>query len=214
MRKSDGVNMQASGVDISRFNDPLLDITGFGTEVDTDFKEFTSVRFKREGVTFLVNLLKSLLRCAVKLEFHYIDELIRLKDKVDATMARMVFNFRIEAYELEDDKKDILVMQFPLADHFVGSVGKETLQTAEEGVIVTGTYLTDKLLDFKGRLYLIHIRVIGKKETDETLLHFAIGKAKAVYAELFIIAFDGKVAALVDYENRIASSRNGAFAAI
>lgn len=46
-------------------------------------------------------------------------------------------------------------MQFLFADHFVGSIRKETLQTAEEGVIITETHLTDKFLNLKGRFHLI-----------------------------------------------------------
>ena len=40
-----------------RNHDPLLDIPGFGTEIHPDFEQFTAVRFKRQGVTFVVDLL-------------------------------------------------------------------------------------------------------------------------------------------------------------
>ena len=61
----------------------------------------------------------------------------------------------------------------------------------------------------------------GKKHSTCQIIHnvcggpyFVIWKAKTVYTKTFIIAFDGKVSAQVDYGNRIAPSRNGAFAAI
>ena len=94
----------------------------------------------------VMNLLQSLLGRAVQLEFHHIDKLVSLQDKVNASFARMIFHLGIEADKLEYDEKHILIMQFLFADHFVGSIRKETLQTAEEGVIITETHLTDKFL--------------------------------------------------------------------
>ena len=102
----------------------------------------------------VMNLLQSLLGRAVQLEFHHIDKLVSLQDKVNASFARMIFHLGIEADKLEYDEKHILVMQFLFADHFVGSIRKETLQTAEEGVIITETHLTDKFLNLKGRFHL------------------------------------------------------------
>ena len=88
----------------------------------------------------VMNLLQSLLGRAVQLEFHHIDKLVSLQDKVNASFARMIFHLGIEADKLEYDEKHILIMQFLFADHFVGSIRKETLQTAEEGVIITETH--------------------------------------------------------------------------
>ena len=125
-----------------------------------------------------MNLLQSLLGRAVQLEFHHIDKLVSLQDKVNAPFTRMIFHLGIEADKLEYDEKHILIMQFLFlfADHFVGSIRKETLQTAEEGVIITGTHLTDKFLNLKGRFHLIYVCVKREQETYKLLFHFLVRK--------------------------------------
>ena len=45
-----------------------------------------------------------------------------------------------------------------VADKFVGGVGKETLQAAEEGIGLSGFYLTYKLLYLERCLYQMCIR--------------------------------------------------------
>ena len=49
----------------------------------------------------VMNLLQSLLGRAVQLEFHHIDKLVSLQDKVNASFARMIFHLGIEADKLE-----------------------------------------------------------------------------------------------------------------
>ena len=51
----------------------------------------------------VMNLLQSLLGRAVQLEFHHIDKLVSLQDKVNASFARMIFHLGIEADKLEYD---------------------------------------------------------------------------------------------------------------
>ena len=48
----------------------------------------------------VMNLLQSLLGRAVQLEFHHIDKLVSLQDKVDAPFACMIFHLGIEADKL------------------------------------------------------------------------------------------------------------------
>ena len=120
----------------------------------------------------VMNLLQSLLGRAVQLEFHHIDKLVSLQDKVNASFARMIFHLGIEADKLEYDEKHILIMQFLFADHFVGSIRKETLQTAEEGVIITGTHLTDKFLNLKGRFHLIYVLSAGTTASESVPFDF------------------------------------------
>ena len=84
----------------------------------------------------VMNLLQSLLGRAVQLEFHHIDKLVSLQDKVNASFARMIFHLGIEADKLEYDEKHILVMQFLFTDNLVCSVCKEALQALEERIVV------------------------------------------------------------------------------
>ena len=111
---------------------------------------------------FFINLLQSFFCRTIQFKFHDIYEFVRLQNKVDAPFACMIFHFGIKAYEFENDKKHIFVMLLLLANHIIACICKETLQTSEERVIVTGTYFTDKLLNFKRRLHLIYVRIIRK----------------------------------------------------
>ena len=99
---------------ISFFYYSLFDIAGFSTEVHPYLKELPSVRSKGKRVMLVMNLLQSLLGRAVQLEFHHIDKLVSLQDKVNASFARMIFHLGIEADKLEYDEKHILVMQVPV----------------------------------------------------------------------------------------------------
>ena len=58
----------------------------------------------------VINLLQSLLGRAVQLEFHHINKLVSLQDKVDAPFACMLFHLGVKADKLEYDEKHILVM--------------------------------------------------------------------------------------------------------
>ncbi len=60
----------------------------------------------------------------------------------------MVFSFYIKTYKLEDNKEYILIVQFQVTNQFVRGIGEETLQAAEESVIVIGTYFMNKLLNY------------------------------------------------------------------
>ena len=133
----------------SGFNNPFFDIVGFSAEVYTDFKEFPSVHFERKGVMLVVDLPQSLFGRTVQFKFHYIGELISLQDKVDAPVTRFIFYVDVEADQFENNEKHVFVMQLLVTDHFVGSISKETLQAAEERVIITRFHFTDKLLNFK-----------------------------------------------------------------
>ena len=110
----------------------------------------------------VVNLLQSLFSGAVQFKLHYIDEFISLQDEVDASVVRVIFHVDVEADQFKDNKKHVFVIQFLVTNHFVGSVRKETPQTSEERIIITGTHLTNKLLNLKRGFYLIHIRIKRK----------------------------------------------------
>ena len=58
----------------------------------------------------------------------------------------MVFCFYIEPNQLEDDEQDVLVVYFQIANQFVGSVSKETLQAGEESFRITHPDFFDELL--------------------------------------------------------------------
>ena len=53
----------------------------------------------------VMNLLQSLLGRAVQLEFHHIDKLVSLQDKVNASFACMIFHLGVKADKLEYDRR-------------------------------------------------------------------------------------------------------------
>ena len=149
----------------------------------------------------VMNLLQSLLGRAVQLEFHHIDKLVSLQDKVNASFTRMIFHLGIEADKLEYDEKHILVMQFLFTDNLVCSVCKEALQALEERIVVAGTYFTDKLLYLKWRFNVVHAGIIRYKKLYEPFFHFFVWKAQMIDTELFIISFYSKISTLIDNRN-------------
>ena len=98
-------------------------------------------------------------------------------------------------------------MQFPITNHFVRGIRKETLQTAEKRIIVPGTNLLHELLNFKRGFYFIGVRIIRKQKLHEPLLHFAIRESQTVNPEFTVIPLDGEVTALINYGNRIGRGR-------
>ncbi len=65
----------------------------------------------------VMNLLQSLLGRAVQLEFHHIDKLVSLQDKVNASFARMIFHLGIEATPLPLPGSENLNGTFQILHH-------------------------------------------------------------------------------------------------
>ena len=86
----------------------------------------------------------------------------------------MIFGLYIEAYQLEDNEQYILEVHFQVADKFVGGIGKEALQAAEESVVIALTHFADKHLNFKRRFHLIRICIERQQETNKTFFYFTI----------------------------------------
>ena len=75
----------------------------------------------------VIYLLQGFFGRTIQFKFHDINEFVCLQDKIDAPFACMIFHFGIEADQFKDNEKHILVMQFLIANHFVGGISKETL---------------------------------------------------------------------------------------
>ena len=106
-----------------------------------------------------IDLLQRFFGCAVQLELHDIDEFVRLENQINATGTCVVFRLHVETYKLEDDKEYILIVQFQVTNQFIGSIGEEALQTAEESITVSRFYLVDKLPDLKRSSHCIGIGI-------------------------------------------------------
>ena len=120
------------------FNYPFFNITGFRTEIYSYFKEFPFIHLERKSVMLVIYLLQCFFCRTVQFKFHDIDEFVCLQDKVDASFACMIFHFGIEADQFKNDEKHVLVMQFLIANHFVGGICKEALQATEERTVIAG----------------------------------------------------------------------------
>ena len=123
------------------------------------------------------------------------------QNEVYAAPAGVILHFDIETYQLKDDEKYILVMQFLFTDNLVCSVCKEALQALEERIVVAGTYFTDKLLYLKWRFNVVHAGIIRYKKLYEPFFHFFVWKAQMIDTELFIISFYSKISTLIDNRN-------------
>ena len=86
---------------------------------------------------FVIDLLKRLFGSPFQLEFHHVNEVIGLQNKVNSSLWSMIFSFYIETDQFEYDKEYVLIVQFQVTYQFVWCISKETLQTMEEGVIIT-----------------------------------------------------------------------------
>ena len=156
---------------------------------------------------FFFDLLQSLFRSAVQLEFHNVDVLVCLQYEVDASFVCVIFHFCVESHQFEDDEKHILIVQFQFTffivgvtgNRFIRGVGKETLQTAEETVVVSLLYFFHELSYFECRPACAYIRVEREKEPDEPFLYFTVRKTKAVSSETCIVALYGQITALINY---------------
>lgn len=75
------------------------------------------------------------------------------------------------------------------------------LKTANEiiSILITGTYLTNEFLNFKGRFHFIHACIIRKQKTDKTFFHFTIRKTQTVNTQFFIISLNSKVSTLIKH---------------
>ena len=129
---------------------------------------------------FLFYLGDGLFSGAFQLEFNHVDVVRSFYHEVNPSFGRMIFCLGIETYQFEDDEEHVLVVPFQLACQFVGSIGKESLQTFEKGFRLSGAYLTYKFLYLKRRFYLRETGVERYQELDKPFLYFPVGKSEAV----------------------------------
>ena len=118
-------------------NYPRVDIPCLVVEIDPYPEQRPCVGSERQSVLLVLDLLQCLFRRTVQFELHNIDVAVGLQHQVDASARSMVFCFYIEPNQFEDDEQDVLVVYFQIANQFVGSVGKETLQADEESLRIT-----------------------------------------------------------------------------
>ena len=69
--------------------------------------------------------------------------------KVYPALRSVILRFYIETHQFENDEEHILIVQLQFFHQFVGSIGKETLQAAEESIGLSSLYFLYKLLYFK-----------------------------------------------------------------
>ena len=91
---------------------PLLNVSRLVTEVHANLEQLPAVLLERLCIAFLVNLRHGLLGGTVQLEFHHIDETVRLQHQVNASVRGVTFCIDIETQELVNDEKHILIMKF------------------------------------------------------------------------------------------------------
>ena len=182
----------------SCFYQPPFYVARPGAEVHAYPEQWATVGFEGLRVVLFVNLPQRFFGSAFELELHDVDVAVCLQHEVHTSLGGVIFHLGIESHQLEDNEKHVLVVQFAVADKFVGGVGKETLQAAEEGIGLSGFYLTYKLLYLERCLYLVEAGVERHQELDEPFFHFPVGEAEAVESEPWVVLLNREVSALED----------------
>ena len=182
---------------------PTLDIARSITEIHPYLEYLAAVRCKRQCVLLVVNLLQSLFRSAVQFEFHYINVLVGLQYKVYPALRSVILRFYIETHQFENDEEHILIVQLQFFHQFVGSIGKETLQAAEESIGLSSLYFLYKLLYFKRCFNLVETCIVRYEESNKTFFHLTIGKAETINSKTFIIPLYREITALENYGQRL-----------
>ena len=132
------------------------------------------------------------LSCTFEFEFHDVDVVGSLYDEVDASFGCVILSLGVETNKFEEDEEHILIVQFKLLHQFVGSIGKEGLQTLEEGFGLPPLYFLHEFLYLERGFYFGESGIEGQEELDETFFHLAVGEAQAIETELLVITLDGE----------------------
>ena len=112
----------------SCFYQPPFYVARPGAEVHAYPEQWATVGFEGLRVVLFVNLPQRFFGSAFELELHDVDVAVCLQHEVHTSLGGVIFHLGIESHQLEDNEKHVLVVQFAVADKFVGGVGKETLQ--------------------------------------------------------------------------------------
>ena len=162
-----------------------------------------AVPFKRKRIAFLVNLRHGLLGGAVQLEFHHIDETVRLQHQVNAPVRSVTLCIDVESQQFVNDEKHILIVQLQVTHQLVRGICKETAKTAEERVNVSGTQLLHELLYLERSLHFIEPGIERYQKLDEALFYLPVREAETIKAELLVIALYGEIPTLKNHRNRV-----------
>ncbi len=90
---------------------------------------------------------------------------------------------------------------------FVRYIIEESLQAVQERIHITFANISYKTLNLLWGFCNTYRCIIGQKETEKTLLHLTVRETESVILKFFIIAFDCKITALIDYRHRIGRCR-------
>ena len=150
---------------------------------------------KKRCVASLPGSVPALLPHFRSVEFHDVHVVSCLEHQINPSPACMVFHLYIEAHQLKNDVKYVLIVYFPVTSQFVGNVGKHRFQTLKEIVHLSRHDFFHKTLDLVGRLADAHRSVIWQEEFEESLFHLPVGEAQRVVFEHPVVALDGQVTA-------------------
>ncbi|CDB72832.1 unknown [Bacteroides cellulosilyticus CAG:158] len=96
-------------------------------------------------------------------------------------------------------------MTFGLRVQLIGEIGKEGLQTGEEGIVIASFQLFYKLADIKALIIIIYAGIKWYKKTHETITNFIIRKFQQIIPKTLIVILYSKITTLINQRNRIIS---------
>lgn len=149
-------------------NFPFVDAACLAGEVDTYFIDGAPVVLKGLGVLLVFNLLKSLVRRFVELEFKDVNVLGCLDEHVDAPVGGVVLHLSVKTNHLENDPEGILEIEFCIACYLVVAASEERVEPLHELLNPPGTDVLDKVGDKRGPLLRRQGCIVGHKEAGES----------------------------------------------
>ena len=115
----------------------------------------------------------------------------------------MALRIDVEPQQFVNDEKHILIVKFKIAHQLVRGIRKETAQTLEESVNVSGTQLHHELLYFERSLHFVEAGIERYQKLDETLFYLSIREAETIKAELLVITLYGEIPTLKNHRNGV-----------
>ena len=150
-----------------------------------------------------MDLLQGLFGTAIQFKFHDVNVIVSFQHEIHTSLGSVILDFRVKTYQLEDDKKHVLIMTFLFTDQLVRSIGQKTFQSIEKGIQLPCLDLVDKFLNFKWSLNFVEPGLKRHQKIDKTFLHLFVWESKAIKSKAFIIAFYREVPTLEDHGNRL-----------
>ena len=94
-------------------------------------------------------------------------------------------------------------MKFKIAHQLVRGICKETAQTLEESINVSGTQLHHEFLYFERSLHFVEAGIERYQELDKTFFYLPIREAETIKTKLPVVPFYGEIPTLKNHRDGV-----------